>query len=77
VGGLSQGFKMEILAIMSKDGLRRQCAGGLRRWSLDGGNAIENVGLVRVQTRVSTPNADMGAVGKAGREWVQLALILS
>jgi hypothetical protein len=32
---------------------------------------------VRRQTRVSTPNADMGAVGKAGRKWVHLALILS
>ena len=31
---------VDTFVIMSKDGLRRQCAGGLRRWSLDGGNAI-------------------------------------
>ena len=68
---------MEILAIMSKGCLRRLRAEGLRRWSLDGGYAIENVGFVCRQTRVSTPNADMGAVDIAGGKWVQLALILS
>jgi hypothetical protein len=45
VGGLSEAFKVKILAITSKTGLRGICVLALRRRDLDNLLAVKNVGV--------------------------------